>query len=61
LSVARGGTGRADGAARSPPPGGGLLGGGLLSATVADPLFDQSHDQLCNEAQVADKATSEAN
>ncbi|MFZ0423787.1 MAG: hypothetical protein WAL80_13005, partial [Xanthobacteraceae bacterium] len=46
-----GGTCRAAGGARSPPPGGGLMGGGLVSATAADPLFGQAHDQLRNEAQ----------
>ena len=29
--------------------------GGLVSATAADPLFGQAHDQLCSEAQAADK------
>jgi hypothetical protein len=55
LSAGRGGTCRAVGGARSPPPGGGLMGGGLVSATAADPLFGQSHDQLCSEAQVFNK------
>ncbi len=56
LSAARTGACCAAGAARPAPPGGGLEDGGLLSVTAPYPLFGQAHDQLCNEARVADNA-----